>query len=289
MDYFAQIIINGILLGAIYALISIGLNLIFGVIKIVNFAHGEFLMIGMYLTFLLFSRAGMDPYLSIPLVFACLFILGIIIHKIILQPLLGKAEFNILLATAGLGIVFQNLALMIFKSDYRVIQTSYSSEKIRLFGTLISVSRLGAFIVAIVVVAIMYYLLMKTRLGTDIRAISQDSEAAILMGINDKKIFAITFGLGVGLVGIAAAIITPIYYIFPTVGESFSTISFIVVVLGGLGSFHGALIGGLIIGIVEAVGGIISSAELARVFSLLIFLIILFVKPSGIMGKNARA
>lgn len=289
MDYFAQIIINGILLGAIYALISIGLNLIFGVIKIVNFAHGEFLMIGMYLTFLLFSRAGMDPYLSIPLVFACLFILGIIIHKIILQPLLGKAEFNILLATAGLGIVFQNLALMIFKSDYRVIQTSYSSEKIRLFGTLISVSRLGAFIVAIVVVAIMYYLLMKTRLGTDIRAISQDSEAAILMGINDKKIFAVTFGLGVGLVGIAAAIITPIYYIFPTVGESFSTISFIVVVLGGLGSFHGALIGGLIIGIVEAVGGIISSAELARVFSLLIFLIILFVKPSGIMGKNAKA
>ncbi|HHY91485.1 MAG TPA: branched-chain amino acid ABC transporter permease, partial [Clostridiales bacterium] len=170
----------------------------------------------------------------------------------------------------------------------RVIQTSYSAEKIELFGTLVSVSRLGAFIVAILAAAILYFLLMKTRIGMDIRAVSQDPEAAVLMGINDKKIFTITFGLGVGLVGIAATIITPIYYIFPTVGESFSTISFIVVVLGGLGSFHGALIGGFLIGIVEAVGGIITSAEWARVFSLLIFLFILFVKPSGIMGKNAR-
>jgi len=288
MDFFAQVIINGILLGAIYALISIGLNLIFGVIKIVNFAHGEFLMIGMYLAFLLFSQSGIDPYLSIPIVFFLLFLFGILIHKILLQPLLGKSEFNILLTTAGLGIVFQNLALMFFKSDYRVIQTSYSAEKIELFGTLVSVSRLGAFIVAILAAAILYFLLMKTRIGMDIRAVSQDPEAAVLMGINDKKIFTITFGLGVGLVGIAATIITPIYYIFPTVGESFSTISFIVVVLGGLGSFHGALIGGFLIGIVEAVGGIITSAEWARVFSLLIFLFILFVKPSGIMGKNAR-
>jgi len=245
-------------------------------------------MIGMYLTFLLFSQSGIDPYLSIPIVFVLLFVLGILIHKIILQPLLGKAEFNILLTTAGLGIVFQNLALMFFKSDYRVIQTSYSAAKIELFGTLVSVSRLGAFIVAILAAVILYFVLMKTRIGMDIRAVSQDPEAAVLMGINDKKIFTITFGLGVGLVGIAAAIITPIYYIFPTVGESFSTISFIVVVLGGLGSFHGALIGGFIIGIVEAIGGIISSAEWARVFSLLIFLFILFVRPSGIMGKNAR-
>ncbi|HHY90740.1 MAG TPA: branched-chain amino acid ABC transporter permease, partial [Clostridiales bacterium] len=122
MDFFAQVIINGILLGAIYALISIGLNLIFGVIKIVNFAHGEFLMIGMYLAFLLFSQSGIDPYLSIPIVFFLLFLFGILIHKILLQPLLGKSEFNILLTTAGLGIVFQNLALMFFKSDYRVIQ-----------------------------------------------------------------------------------------------------------------------------------------------------------------------
>ena len=151
-----------------------------------------------------------------------------------------------------------------------------------------SVSRLGSFAVVVIVAAAMFYLLMKTRLGADIRAVSQDMDAAILMGINKERIFAVTFGLGVGLVGIAACIITPIFYIFPTVGDSFSIIAFIVVILGGLGSFSGALIGGIIIGIVESIGGAYTSAELSRVFSLIIFLLVLFVKPYGIMGKNSR-
>lgn len=288
MELLLQMIISGILLGGIYALISVGLNLIFGVTKIINFAHGDFLMLGMYLTFWLFTLFGVDPYVSIPITFVVLFVLGYLAQKIVIKPVLGGSEMNTLLVTAGLSIIFQNIALMLWKSDYRVINTSYSASNIQFLGSLVSVSRLGAFVVVVIVGVIMYYLLMKTKLGADIRAVSQDMDAAVLMGINKEKIFAITFGLGVGLVGIAASIITPIFYIFPTVGDPFSIIAFIVVVLGGLGSFSGALIGGLIIGIVESVGGAFSSAELSRVFSLLIFLFVLFVKPYGIMGKGSR-
>lgn len=288
MDFVLQIIISGILMGGIYALISVGLNIIFGVTKVVNFAHGDFLMIGMYLTFWLFKLFEIDPYLSIPITFVVLFGLGYLTQRVIIKPVLGGSDINTLLVTAGLGIVFQNVALMIWKSDYRVIKTSYSASNIKFLGSLISVDRLGAFVVVVIVGVLMYYLLMKTRLGADIRAVSQDAEAAVLMGINKDKIFAVTFGLGVGLVGIAAAIITPIFYIYPTVGDPFSIISFIVVILGGLGSFSGALIGGLIIGLVESVGGFVSSSELSRVFSLLIFLIVLFFKPLGLMGKGSR-
>lgn len=288
MEFVLQIIISGILMGGIYALISVGLNIIFGVTKVVNFAHGDFLMLGMYLTFWLFKLWEIDPYLSIPISFAVLFVLGYLTQKVVIKPVLGGSDINTLLVTAGLSIVFQNVALMLWKSDYRVIKTSYGASNIKFLGSLISVDRLGAFVVVVLVGALMYYLLMKTRLGADIRAVSQDAEAAVLMGINKDKIFAVTFGLGVGLVGIAAAIITPIFYIYPTVGDPFSIISFIVVILGGLGSFSGALIGGLIIGLVESIGGFISSSELSRVFSLLIFLIVLFFKPLGIMGKGSR-
>ena len=223
-------------------------------------------MIGMYLTFLLFSQSGIDPIYRSDRICSSLCFGHPHTQNHIATPF-GKSRIQYSSDHRRTRDRLSKSGFDVFKSDYRVIQTSYSAAKIELFGTLVSVSRLGAFIVAILAAVILYFVLMKTRIGMDIRAVSQDPEAAVLMGINDKKIFTITFGLGVGLVGIAAAIITPIYYIFPTVGESFSTISFIVVVLGGLGSFHGALIGGFIIGIVEAIGGIISSAEWARVFS----------------------
>ncbi|WP_338833334.1 High-affinity branched-chain amino acid transport system permease protein LivH [Moorella humiferrea] len=290
MEVFLQLMVSGLLLGGIYALISIGLNLIFGVIKIVNLAHGDFLMMSMYATYWLFTLYRINPYLSIPLVFILAIISGIIVHLIIIKPLLGKAEteVNTILATAGLGFVFQNLALMLWKSDYRAIETSITGKSYNFLGIMISSGRFWAFIVVIAVALILYYILMNTKLGLYIRAVSQDSDAAILMGINVSKIYLFTFGLGVGLVGIAASIITPIFYVFPTVGLYFTTISFVIVVLGGLGSFVGALIGGLIIGFVESVAGVLANAELAQCFSLLIFLIILFVKPEGIMGKGAR-
>lgn len=290
METFLQIIASGILLGGIYALISVGLNLIFGVIKIVNLAHGDFLMVGMYLTFFLFTLYKINPYTATLLVFPILLVVGLVIFRLIIKPLLGKSEteVNTILASAGLGYVLQNLALMLWKSDFRAIETNLTGKSINIGGMMLSSGRLWAFIICVVVALALYYLLMYTKLGAQVRAVSQDTDAATLMGINVNMIYSLTFAVGIGLVGLAGCIIMPIFNVYPTVGTYFNTLAFVIVVLGGLGSFTGALVGGLIIGLVETFAGVMASAELAQVFSLLLFLIILFVKPEGILGKAAR-
>ena len=285
-----QIIASGLLLGGIYALVSVGLNLIFGVIKIVNLAHGDFLMMGMYATFFLFTVKGIDPYVATLIVFPAFILVGVLIFRLIIKPLLGKAEteVNTIIATAGLGFVLQNLALMLWKSDFRAIETSLTGHSYKIGGIMLSAGRTWAFVVCIAVALILYYVLMRTKIGSHIRAVSQDTDAATLMGINVNRIYTLTFACGIALVGLAGCIITPTFYVYPTVGLYFNTMAFIIVVLGGLGSFTGALIGGLLIGLVESFAGVMASSELAQVFALLIFLFILFVRPEGIMGKSAR-
>ncbi len=287
---FLQIVASGLLLGGIYALLSVGLNLIFGVIKIVNLAHGDFLMMGMYGTFFLYTLGGVNPYLATLIIFPAFVLIGVFIFRVMIKPLLGTAEteVNTIIATAGLGFVLQNLALMLWKSDFRAIDTNLTGKSYEFAGVLLSAGRTWAFVVCVVVALVLYYILMKTKIGSHIRAVSQDTDAATLMGINVDKIYTLTFASGIGLVALAGVIITPTFYVYPTVGLYFNTMAFIIVVLGGLGSFTGALIGGLIIGLVESFAGVMASAELAQVFSLLIFLVILFVKPEGIMGKGAR-
>jgi len=290
MEMLLQIIASGLLLGGIYALLSVGLNLIFGVIKIVNLAHGDFLMMGMYATFFLFTLKDINPYVSVLIIFPAFVLVGVLIFRFIIKPLLGKAEteVNTIIATAGLGFVLQNLALMLWKSDFRAIETNLTGKSYEFAGIMLSAGRTWAFVICIAIALILYYLLMKTKVGTHIRAVSQDTDAATLMGINVNRIYTLTFAAGIALVGAAGAIITPTFYVYPTVGLYFNTMAFIIVVLGGLGSFTGALIGGLLIGLVESFAGVMASSELAQVFSLLIFLFILFVKPEGIMGKGAR-
>lgn len=287
---FLQIVASGLLLGGIYALLSVGLNLIFGVIKIVNLAHGDFLMMGMYGTFFLYTLGGVNPYIATLIIFPAFVLIGVFIFRVMIKPLLGTAEteVNTIIATAGLGFVLQNLALMLWKSDFRAIDTNLTGKSYEFAGVLLSAGRTWAFVVCVVVALVLYYILMKTKIGSHIRAVSQDTDAATLMGINVDKIYTLTFASGIGLVALAGVIITPTFYVYPTVGLYFNTMAFIIVVLGGLGSFTGALIGGLIIGLVESFAGVMASAELAQVFSLLIFLVILFVKPEGIMGKGAR-
>ena len=287
---FLQIVASGLLLGGIYALLSVGLNLIFGVIKIVNLAHGDFLMMGMYGTFFLYTLGGVNPYIATLIIFPAFVLIGVFIFRVMIKPLLGTAEteVNTIIATEGLGFVLQNLALMLWKSDFRAIDTNLTGKSYEFAGVLLSAGRTWAFVVCVVVALVLYYVLMKTKIGSHIRAVSQDTDAATLMGINVDKIYTLTFASGIGLVALAGVIITPTFYVYPTVGLYFNTMAFIIVVLGGLGSFTGALIGGLIIGLVESFAGVMASAELAQVFSLLIFLVILFVKPEGIMGKGAR-
>ena len=285
-----QILASGILLGGIYALISVGLNLIFGVIKVVNMAHGDFLMLGMYAAYFLFTGLAVNPYVSSIIIFPVFMVIGYIVFRLVVKPLLGKAETetNTILATSGLQFVLQNLVLMLFTADYRPIQLDNGAASFNLGGIMLSANRTWAFLICLVLAVALYYILMHTRLGAQVRAVSQDRDASVLMGIDVDRIYALTFCVGVAMVGVAGAIILPIFSAYPTVGTFFSTSSFVVVVLGGLGSFTGALLGGLIIGIVETAAGVFASTELAQVFSLLVFLIVLFVRPQGLLGKGAR-
>ncbi|MGE5617752.1 MAG: branched-chain amino acid ABC transporter permease [Sphingomonadaceae bacterium] len=279
----AQVAVSGILLGGVYALISMGLTLIFGVLRIVNFAHGEFLMIAMYATFWLFHLYGVDPYLSIVLVTALLFLLGLTAQFLVVRPILNAPSSMQIFATVGLSIVLQNAALLLWKADYRSVDTVYSKAVVSVGPLLVGVSRLVAFLVALSITACLMLFLKRTYLGKAIRCVTQDRTAALLMGINTHRIYLVTFGIGTALVGIAGALLMPIYPTFPTVGTYFVLTAFVVVVLGGLGNLTGALLGGLIIGLVEAFSGFYAPALKEAVY-FVVFILVLLIRPTGLFG-----
>ncbi|WHZ05249.1 branched-chain amino acid ABC transporter permease [Neobacillus sp. YX16] len=284
-----QTLISGLLLGGIYSLISMGLNLILGVVRIVNFAHGEFLMIAMYLSFVFYSTMGLDPYVSGILVIACLFILGLITQRFLIQPILDTPDTTKIFVTLGLSIALQNLALMTMGANHMSVRTSYQSSVISIGELAISIPRLISFIVAISVAALLYLFLQKTMVGKAVRAVSMQRQAAHLMGINVKKIYLLAFGIGIGLVGLAGSMLTPIYSVYPTLGTSFVLIAFVVVVLGGMGSMFGAFFGGLIIGLVEALSGVLLETGLKEAVYFAIFILVLLFRPSGIFGLGKGA
>lgn len=285
--YFMQVLISGIMLGGIYALVSMGLTMIFGVVRIINFAHGEILMISMYAVYILSASLGMDPYVSILVTIPLFFLVGIIVQRILIQPIQDAPATVKIFSTLGLSMILSNFALMIFKADYRTVNTSYSTSIITLSGVNISVPRLVAFCVALVIALIMYQFLTKTDIGKQIRSVSQNRQAAMLMGVNVKKIYMIAFGLGTALVGVASSLLMPMYFVYPTIGVLFGSISFIVVVLGGLGNMFGAFMGGLIIGLVESLTGAYIDPALKEVFYFVIFISILMIKPSGLFSMGS--
>ena len=279
----AQVAVSGLLLGGVYALISIGLTLIFGVMRVVNFAHGEFLMIAMYATFWLFQLYGLDPYVSIFIVTALLFLVGLLTQATIVRPVLRGSPAMQIFATVGLSIVLQNAALIVWKGDYRSVDTAYSRAVLSIGPLQVGVSRLTAFLVALAITIALFYFLKKTYLGKAIRCVAQDKTAALLMGINISRINLITFGIGTALVGVAGAVLMPIYPVFPTVGTYFVLIAFVVVVLGGMGNVTGAFLGGLIIGLVEAFSGFYVPA-LKEAIYFVVFILVLLIRPTGLFG-----
>lgn len=285
-DIVIQLIINGLLLGGIYALLSVGLTLIFGVLEIINFAHGEFLMISMYLTFLLFSVFGIDPYLSLVIIIPTFFLFGFVVEKILIKPLLNDPPLNQIFATIGLGLIFSNLALLLFKADFRTIKTSYSNASLIFGNYFISVPRLIAFAIAIALIAALLIYLKKTFTGKAIRALAQQRKAAMLMGINVHTTYAIAFGMGIAAVGAAGAVLMPIFFVFPTVGSLFSLIAFVVVILGGYNSLLGSLVAGLLIGLIESFSGFFISPHLKEVVYFILFIFILIFRPTGLFGKR---
>jgi len=277
---------SGILVGGAYALIGIGLTIIFGVMRIINFAHGELLMIGMYATYYLFILFHIDPFVSILITIPLMFAYGGFLQKVFINRVLGALPQNQILLTIGLGLIMSNSTMLAFTSDYKILSTSYSSSSVSLAGISISVPLAISFLITAVITAALYWFLVKTDIGQAIRATAQDREAAKLMGINVAWMSIIAFGLGTSLAGTAGALIAPTYYIFPQVGSVFTLKAFVITVLGGMGSIVGATLGGVLIGLAESIGGVYFGAGWKEVVVYVLFLLVLLLKPSGLMGKS---
>ena len=287
MAVFLQSLISGILIGGVYALIGIGLTLIFGVMRVINFAHGDILMVGMYVTYLLFTLLGIDPFVSVLLSFPLMFLFGGALQKVFINRVLNAVAQNQILLTIGLGLVMSNAMMLIFTSDYKILTTSYSSATIQVGGGVsVSTPLLISFLITAAITAALYWFLLKTDTGQAIRATAQDRDAAQLMGINVKRMSIIAFGLGAALAGTAGALISPTYYIFPQVGGTFTLKAFVITVLGGMGSVVGATLGGILIGITESMSAVYISSGWKDVVVFVLFLLVLLFKPSGLMGKS---
>lgn len=279
-------VLNGLTTGALYALIALGLTLIYGVLHIINFAHGALLMVGLYAVWFLNTRLGIDPYLSLLIVPPAMFALGYALQRGIIGRASHGRDENILLVTLGLSIVIENLALFFFRSDTRIIDTPYSFETVEFLGAFLPLPKVIAFFGALVSAAALWLLMSKTDLGRAIRALAKERKGAQLVGINADHVFAMSFGLGIACLGVAACLLLPSYYVTPPVGHGFVLIAFTIVVLGGMGSFVGALIGGLIIGVVEALGGLFLGESLGQIGIFVIFILVLMFRPQGLLGHK---
>jgi len=278
---------SGLLTGGIYALIGIGLTIIFGVMRVVNFAHGALVMVGMYATYFLFTYLRIDPFLSLVVVMPGMFVAGVILQKTLIAPVLRAPELNQILLTEGISIVLINTALLLFTSNYLTMTTSYAGATFHLGGVSVSKPQMAAFAIAVVITGAVYVFLVRTGTGRQIRAAAQDAEAARLLGINIKRVQALTFGLGVAAAGAAGSLLMPIYYrVEPNAGSPFTLKAFVVVVLGGMGSVTGALVGGIVLGITESLGAVYVSTGYKDVIGFVIFLLVLTLRPSGLLGKS---
>ncbi len=284
METFLNILAAGLLLGGIYAIVSIGLNLIFGVVRIVNFAQGELIMLGMYATAGLFIAVDLDPYLSVIVVVPALFLLGVVLQRFILQLLQGEPMMQIF-ATFGLLMLFQNCILAVTRGRNVSIDTVYGATVIQIDSLPLSLTRVIVLVATIAVALGLNLWLRRSLIGKAVRAVAQDRQAARLMGIDVERTYLLAFGIGAGLAGLAGALLTPIYTLSPQIGGNFILAAFAVVVLGGLGSVTGALIGGIVVGVVEAFAGYYIDPALKQAVWFLIFIIVLIVRPQGLMGQ----
>ena len=285
MDILAQLLATGLLLGGIYALISIGMTLIYGSVFLINFAHGDYLMVAMYLSWLLYNVWGINPYVSTLIVVPAMFILGAVTYLLVVRPVLGGSHKIKVFVTFGVGIVATNAILMIFGGEERVIHVTGVNDVLRVGEVRVSYASVIAFLAAIVVAAGLYFLMNRTLIGKSIRATGQNSLAAQLVGINVNRARWIMSGLSTALLGVAGPILMPIYSAYPVVGHEFILIMFITIVLGGLGSFKGAIVGGLIVGLVQPLGGYYMPPELQGTILFILLIGILIVRPQGIYGR----
>jgi branched-chain amino acid transport system permease protein len=285
MWMFLQATLSGLLMGGVYALIGIGLTLVFGVMQVINFAHGDLVMVGMYLSWLMFTHLHVDPFLSVLATAPALFLLGAVLQRLFIQRVLHVAAENQILLTIGLGLLLSNAAMLLFTSDYQILTTTYSSASYNVLGVSISRPLLYAFLVSLSVAGALYLFLMRTDVGHAIRATAQDREAAQLMGIDVTRMSVMAFGIGAALAGTAGALVAPTYYIYPQVGHTFTLKSFVIVVLGGMGSVVGATLGGILVGLVESLSAMYLASGLKETVVYALFLLLLLFRPAGLLGR----
>lgn len=284
-----QVIVSGLLIGGIYALIALGINLIMGVMGIINFAHGSLLMVGMYISYWLWTLGRLDPYLALPVVAVFLFGLGWAFQGLAIQPLLktrvGAEELPSLLLTAGFMMFLNNIALIICGPNYKTIHPSYKDVLIKIGSIQINGIRMINFFVALILTSVIFIALKKTDLGKKMRATAQDRDSASLIGININQIYKIVTASSFALAGIAGGLLLPVSYTYPMVGEIFTMKAFIIIVLGGLGNLTGALFGGIAMGMGETIVTQYLGAALTQIFFLILFVIVILFKPEGLLGK----
>lgn len=281
-----QAVVSGLLLGGVYGLVASGLSLVFGVLRVINFAHGAVMMLAMYATYWLFVLGGVDPYLSMVLTAPLFFVLGVAIQKVVIEPNRSSAEHNQLLLTLGLALFFENLALVLWQGDFRTVKVSYSGASFMLGDALVEVPRLIASAGAVLVAGALFAFLRLTDVGKALRALAEEPEGAALVGINVPRIRAASFGLGSACVAVAGALITPFFYVAPDVAESFNIMAFVVVVLGGMGNLVGALAGGFIVGLAESLGAAFLPGSLKLLVVFAIFILVLLFRPQGLFGGS---
>jgi branched-chain amino acid transport system permease protein len=285
---FLQSTLNGLLLGGLYALIGAGMSLIFGVLRVINLAHGEMLMVGMYITFWLFTLFNLNPYVSVLISFPALCLLGAATQRFFVAPILRKnaPEENQLLLTMGVGLGITEVVRLLFTANYRTFSTPFATATLTVHGISISLALLTAFGIALGISLLLYTVLLKTDLGRSLRATAQDKDAASLYGIDGNRTYTFAFGIGSGLAGVAGSLLLPIFYLSPTVGGAFTLKAFIVTVLGGMGSVLGALVGGLTLGVAESLGAVYVSTAYRDVIGYLVFILVLSLRPAGLVGRS---
>jgi branched-chain amino acid transport system permease protein len=283
---FLQLSINGILLGGAYALISVGLTLIFGVMRVVNFTHGELVMVGMYMAFLLYHGFGIDPYVSLFIVPIFMFLLGMLLQKLVVSRTIGAPHEVQIFTTVGLGLILSNGMLALFKGDYRSVSTTYSTDTIHIGQIIFGIPQLVTFLISALITGALFVFLRYTYTGKAIRATTQNRASATLMGINIERIYLITFGIGSAMCGVASTLLIPMSPTYPAIGDTYELIAFVVVVLGGLGSIPGALIGGVLIGIIESLTAFYIDPGWKQAVYFVIFILILVLRPQGLFGQR---
>jgi len=285
LDLFFQILVNGILAGGIFAVVALGFSLVWGIMNIINLAHGSFLMLGAYIAYVLFANYHLDPFLSIPIAFVVMFVFGYLIQRYIINFVVRAPILTTFLLTFGLSLLLINAALLVFHGDIKGITTSYSGANFSLGPVTVPWAKLWTLVAALVITALMQLFLTGTKTGRAIRATSMDIGAAQLSGVRVAHLYAIVFGLGSGLAGAAGVLVSLSYSLQPSMGDPFLIKAFVVCVLGGLGSVQGALVGGILYGVLEAFGSQYVGTGLQDAVALVVLLIVLIVRPTGIMGK----